>query len=200
MLINSIEVNIQRQGLLLGQRQLLVKFPLSNTHSPYNDVPVEGEEYTAEEFISAIKEKNNKYLAMLALTGGEPLLQVDYFKHVLAKLPLPIFLQSNGTLPQALAEVKDHCSLIEIELIPAYQSEFIQSLELLSSTEYYVRLVVTKETTPKQVEDLAKIITSFKPNTIFVLEPLFGVKNYLALQAMAQRQLSDVRIIPRVHL
>jgi len=200
MLINSIDVDVQKKGLYLGQRQVLVNFAMSNTDSPYNDIHAEGEELTAEELLQRISESAKKKCELICLGGGEPLLQVDYFKGVLQQMPLPLYLQTNGTLPQNIIEVLDYISMFGVELMPSYLNEFTQCLNVLTDSDYYVKLVVTKDVKPKEVEDYAKLIASYNEKTVFVLEPLFGVKTYLSLQAMALRHLKDVRVVPRMHI
>lgn len=199
MQIHSINVDIQRKGLYLGHRQIMVNFALSNTSSPYNDIPTEGKEVFPEELLAQLKELTKQKTELICFGGGEPLLQIDYFKNILEELPLPLYLQTNGTLPKPLSEIKEYISMTGIELIPDYEKEFLETIMVLRDSDFYVRLVVSKDTTPKQVEDYARIIASVK-NVPFVLEPLFGTKNYLSLQALALRHLKEVLVIPRMHI
>jgi len=199
MQLNSINIDIQHKGLFVGHRQLMVNCILSNTESHYHDIPIEGKEILPDELLKQLNELSKQKPEMICLGGGEPLLQIDYFKNNLEDFPLPIYLQTNGTLPKAIAEIKEYLSMVGVELIPDYLKEFTETITRLKDNDFYVRLVVDKETAPKQVEDYAKIIASVK-NVPLVLEPIFGVKNYLSLQALALRQLKEVLVIPRMHI
>ncbi len=200
MKINSIAIDIQHKGLYLGDRQIMVRFVLSNTPSHYKDVPDIGKEVTPEELAAELKTLAKQKPAMICFTGGEPLLQVDYYKKHLNDLPLPLYFETNATVPLAVEEVKAYVSMFGLELVPGYEKEFSETMMRLKNNDFHVRLVVTKEITPEQVENYAKIIASIKPQTVFILEPIFGIKNYLALQVLALRHLSDVKVVPRMHL
>lgn len=199
MQIHSLVVDIQRKGLYIGQRQLLVNFALSNTDSPYHDIPLTGKEYLPEELLAQLKELAKQKPEMICFGGGEPLLQIDYYKKYLEEMPLPLYFEINGTLPKAAKEISAYVSMFGIEYLPDYQKEFIETISLLKGSDFYVRFIINKEIAPKAVEDLAKIIASVKNSTL-ILEPIFGVKNYLSLQALAHRHLTDVRVIPRMHV
>lgn len=200
MLISSINVDVQRHGLLIGQRQLIVKFAKSNTESPYNDIPQDGKEYTADEFLKITADLAKQKTDWICFTGGEPLLQIDYINPVLDQLSLPLYLETNGTLPKEVSEIKKSIMLAGVQLVPSFYKEFIDTLLYLNDTDYYVRLIIDKEITAKDVDEYAKRIAGIRTKTVLVLEPLFGCKNYLSFQAMALRHLSDVRVIPKMHL
>lgn len=200
MHLSSIQVDIQRKGIYIGQRHCMVKFALSNTESPYMDIPLEGKEYAPEEVLAELKDFKKQKPEMICFTGGEPLLQIDYYRDLLEELPLPLYFETNATVPERIADVKDYVSMFCLQLLPAYQKEFIESMIAVRDSDYYVRLIIEKDMSPKEIEDYAKIIASVNDAKPLILEPLFGVKNYLALQAMALRHLKDVRVIPRMHL
>jgi organic radical activating enzyme len=199
MKLHSVSVDIQRKGFYLGHRQILVNFAVSNTISPYNDIFSDGKEILPEELLAQLKDLAKQKPELICFGGGEPLLQIDYFNTILEELPLPLYLQTNGTLPKPLAEIKQYISMVGVELIPDYEKEFLETIKLLRDNDFYVRLIVNKDTAPKQVEDYARIISSVK-NVPLVLEPLFGQKSYLSLQALALRHLKEVLVIPRMHV
>lgn len=199
MKLHSVSVDIQRKGFYFGHRQILVNFAVSNTFSPYNDIFSDGKEILPEELLVQLKDLAKQKPELICFGGGEPLLQIDYFKTMLEELPLPLYLQTNGTLPKPLAEIKQYISMVGVELIPDYEKEFLETITLLRDNDFYVRLIVNKDTAPKQVEDYARIIASVKKVPL-VLEPLFGQKSYLSLQALALRHLKEVLVIPRMHV
>ena len=200
MLLSSIEIDIQRKGLHIGQRQIMLNFASSNVMLDYENIPLEGKEHTGEEVIGEIEALAKKKVEWIAMTGGEPLLQIDYYKEHLKDFPLPIYLETNGSLPDRLAEIKDDiysCAILYVEDI---QKEFVDSLVVMKSNDVFVRFHADKHSAPKAVEDLAKIIASVSEKIPLVIEPIHGVNNFLALQAMALRHLKDVRVIPKMFL
>lgn len=200
MLLSSIDIDIQQKGLMIGQRQIMLNFVGSNTILEHEKIPQEGKEFNEEEVLNELNVLAKKKCEWIALTGGEPLLQVDYFKSIIKDFPLPIYLETNGTLPDRLQEIKDHCYSFAFLFVPDQQKEFTKSLIALKDSDLFVRFLVDKHTTPKEVEDLAKIIESVNENIKLVLEPIHGVSNSLSLQAMALRHLKDVRVIPKMFL
>jgi organic radical activating enzyme len=199
MNLASLDVDILRHGLYIGERDICVRFALSNTDSPYKDIPITGTEYDLEEVLLQLKDLAKKKPQMICFTGGEPLLQIDFYREILDQLPLPLHLETNGTLPEPLKIVAPFASRIELQLLPDFIKEFTESLIAVRENDISIRLIVTKDSAPQEVENYAKVIASVK-NCPLIIEPIFGVKNYLSLQAMALRHLSDVRVIPRMHL
>jgi len=200
MLLSSIEIDVQHKGLYIGQRQIMMNFVGSNVILEHDKVPTEGKEYNEEEILNELNALAKKKVEWIAMTGGEPLLQVDYFKNIIKDFTLPVYLESNGTMPKRLADVKDHCYAFSLLYIEEYQKEFIDSLILLKDSEVAVRFLADKHTPPKAADDLAKIVASVNDKIPLVIEPIHGVPNYLALQAMALRSLKDVRVIPKMFL
>lgn len=203
MRLVSLNTHIQNKGLYIGYRQILLDFALSNL--PY-DYPVseqilkQAKEYTPEEVFERISQLAKTNHQAICFGGGEPLLQVDYIKSLLEKdLPLPIYLETNATLPKHLAEIKDKISMFSLSLRPDYIKEFVDSLSMVQDKNVFVKLVASREVTPKNAETYAKIVAEINKNIPFIIEPLKDCREPLPLHAMAQRHLKDVRVIPAIH-
>ena len=202
MRLVSLDTHIQNKGLFIGYRQILLELALSNL--PY-DHPVDkkmldqAKEWTPEEAYDKIVQLAKTRHQAICLGGGEPLLQVDHLKPLLEReLPLPLYLETNATLPKNLEEIKDKITFFGFNLKPAFIKEFVESLGLVEGKNVHIRLVADRETSPKNVETYAKIIAELRPDIPFIIEPLKECKEPLPLQAMAQRHLQDVRVIPAV--
>ncbi|MBU0580271.1 MAG: radical SAM protein [Candidatus Margulisbacteria bacterium] len=202
MKLVSIATHIQNKGLYIGYRQIYLDFALSNV--PY-DYPVDekalaqAKEYDPEDVLIQINQLAKTNHQAICLGGGEPLLQVDYLKPLLEKeLPLPVCLETNATLPKHLAEIKDKISIFSINLKPDFTKEFIESMSIVKDEDVFVRLVSSREMTAKKVESFAKIIAEINQDIPLIIEPLKDCKEPLPLQAMAQRHLNDVRVIPAI--
>ncbi|MDR2428512.1 MAG: hypothetical protein LBD62_01740 [Candidatus Margulisbacteria bacterium] len=191
--ITAVKTDIQRRGLYAGQRQLLIEFALSNIAAENTG---EGQTYAPEELLLAVKTEAKRKGEVICLTGGEPLLQINELLPLLESMPLPLYLETNATLPERLAEIKPCVSLFCLKYTPDYQKEFLESLALTQGDEAFALLPVAKDTPLAEVENLAKLLAAVRPDLPVVIEPAAAVKNALALQTVALRYLKNVRVIP----
>lgn len=202
MKLVSLATHIQNKGLYIGHRQIFLDLAMSNL--PY-DYPVnekeldQAKEWSAEEAADKIAQLAKTHHQAICLGGGEPLLQVDQLKPLLEKdLPLPVYLETNATLPKNLKEIKEKVAVFSLSLKPNFIKEFIESLSLVQGEDTFVRLVADKEVTPKNAETYAKMIAEMNRSIPLIIEPLKDCKEPLPLQAMAQRHLNEVRVIPAI--
>ena len=198
--LTAVRTDIQRRGLYIGQRQLFLDFALSNiTGAKHSDI-AEAVAYEPDELLLAVKEEAKHKPEVICLGGGEPLLQVGGLAEVLEEMPLPLYLETNATMPDRLAEVKPFVSLYALEYLPDYAREFFDSLLLLKDEDVHIRAPVDKNTAPQDIDRLARTLATVRRDLPLVLEPAFGSRNYLSLQALALRHLQSVRVIPRLHV
>ncbi|MDR1996862.1 MAG: radical SAM protein [Candidatus Margulisbacteria bacterium] len=210
MQLTSIRTDIQRKGLYIGQRQLFLDFALSNidTVKTAQGAGTPPKDYAPEELLLAVKEELKHKPQLIVLGGGEPLLQIAELLPVLKEVPwpipagggVPLCLETNATMPDRLAEIKPYVSLYALEYVADYQREFFDSLLLVKDAKVYVRAPVDKHTAPADIDRLAKMLGAVRKDLPLVLEPVFGSKNYLSLQALALRHLQSVRVIPPMHI
>ena len=55
----------------------------------------------------------------MSLTGGEPLLQVDFIKNLAPKIKergLKVYLETNGTMPERLSEIIGHVDTVAMDV------------------------------------------------------------------------------------
>ena len=149
----------------------------------------------------------------LSLTGGEPLLHTACI-HALAKIvTLPLFLETNGTLPEALVEILDdvHYISMDIKLPSATGKNLWEAhrafLRLAKQRETYVKIVITAETDEDEFMTAVSLVAQEAKELPLVLQPVtpYGGMQAIAptralqLQAQALRYLPDVRLIPQAH-
>lgn len=132
---------IQGEGLLVGQRQIFIRFFGCNLRCRYCDTPeslTNGHHCRIEstpglkdfktfknplgiaEVISAIKNlnKTKNLHHSISLTGGEPLFQIEFLEELyqrLKDLGLKLFLETNGILHQELSRVTKYIDLIGMD-------------------------------------------------------------------------------------
>ncbi len=203
MKLVSIDTHIQNKGIYLGHRQVLLDFAFSNTaydHPVDPKVLERAKDHAPEEVFERIQLLTKAPHQAICFGGGEPLLQVEFIKPLLEKkMSFPLYMETNGTLPKNLAEVKDAFDMFAISLKPDFIKDCIESILLVQDKKVFVRLVASKDVTPKNAEQYAKMISEINTDIPLIIEPLRDCKEPMPLQAMALRFLSDVRVIPAVN-
>jgi len=234
--------SFQGEGIFVGERQTFVRFSGCNLSCSYCDTLASQEivkEYkvesvpgkkdtklisnpvTASQLFELIdsydKPKNSNH--SLCLTGGEPLLQSGFIKSFLEQykkaIKIPVYLESNGTLPDHLSEVVDLLDIIAMDIklssatgLSNYWKEHKKFLEVAYMKQVFVKLVFTKETHANEIDEAAELIASVDENIPLVLQPVSPhgpVKHRPSLEQMfaffniAKRKLSKVRLIPQAH-
>ncbi|MFA4858077.1 MAG: 7-carboxy-7-deazaguanine synthase QueE [Candidatus Margulisiibacteriota bacterium] len=232
--------SIQGEGTYLGVRQLFIRFCGCNLSCAYCDTQLAelSPRYKVEQTagLGDFKQFNNPISASqllqiiadklgkkpiqhsISLTGGEPLLQVNFLKTFLPevrKFGLPIYLETNGVLPDHLGEIIDLVDLVALDYkLPSatglsdYALEHKKSLQIALAKEVFVKVVFTKDARPLEIDAVAKLIAAINPEICLVLQPATPhgtIKHWptaelmLALYAVARRSLKNVRLIPQVH-
>ncbi len=217
--VKEIFTSVQGEGIKVGQRQTFIRFFGCNLTCKYCDTTetqrMKGSlVYEDEEFenpvdigfiIGKIKEPK------VAITGGEPLLQVRFLKSLcqtLKKEAKEIYLDTNGTLPDGLEQVIDFLDVVALDFkVPSatgsqeFWSEHEQSLRLSRAKEVFVKMVIDENLKEDELHKACEIIERVDRSIPLVLQPVFGhdIPNILDFQQQALVRLKDVRIIPQVH-
>ena len=240
--LNELFASIQGEGLYVGERQIFVRFAGCNLTCQYCDSPqalvlsptfkfepVPGNHkfenrnnpVDVSQLIELVGQLDKPVGAChsVSLTGGEPLLQVDFLKEFLPalkkELKLPIYLETNGVLPDHLAEVIELIDIIAMDIklpsatgLSPYWKEHKKALETAYLKEVFVKAIFAKETTIKEIDEAAALIAAVDENIPLVLQPVTphgAVKHrptaeqMLAFEATAKRKLKRVLVIPQTH-
>jgi organic radical activating enzyme len=221
-LLSEVFNSIQGEGLYIGERQTFIRFASCNLSCQYCDTPQKaGYPVTVEKLVElvAVYNKYKEATHSISLTGGEPLLQVEFLKTfipVLKKsIDLPIYLETNGVLPDHLSAIIELVEIIACDIkLPSmtgsspYWQEHQQFIEIADQQKLFVKIVFGKESTIKELETALKIITTVNNSIPLVLQPVTptgqirhrpGVEQIMAFQTLAKRKLKEVRVIPQVH-
>ena len=157
-------------------------------------------------------------LHSLALTGGEPLLYPEFvgaLGEALAERDLPLYLETAGHLPEALAQVIHVAPYISLDYkLPSTLAEpvpverFLESATIAAQAESYVKIVVTDRTPEDELAEAARGLAGVNPTTRVVLQPVTGLSaaggtpsapQLLAWQELLSQHLTQVRVIPQCH-
>ncbi len=160
-------------------------------------------------------------LHAVALTGGEPLAQVEA---LVAWLPararartLPVLLETAGIFPPRLARVLPWVTIASLDIkCPSNTGERARWEEhaacvraaVRAGCEVYVKLPVDETTAAEEVEQGARLVADIDPQVPLFLTPLSEVRTPVLtitsatlerLQARASAVHRDVRVLPQLH-
>ena len=239
--------SIQGEGLFVGERQLFVRFARCNLECAYCDTPesrnpparcvIESEAGTGQfrQFDNPVTvEQLCTWLVGLdqprglhhsvSLTGGEPLCHAEFLEELLPALAdraLARYLETNGTLPDALSRLLPHLDFVAMDLKlpsatgqPAKWDEHREFLALLINHRTrdgrpitFTKAVVAAGTTEDEVVLAAQLVADISPAIPMVIQPVTAIRGVipasaqqvLSFQAAARAHLRTVRVIPQMH-
>src|SRR5258708_1168974 len=117
--------SIQGEGKYVGAPQVFVRLFECNMHCVWCDTPAsigDGKrDYKELSLKEAGTQVNDLYGNgdFVSITGGEPLLQKDFLKgfcHAMRQEGKKIYLDTNGNLPKALAEIIKDIDIIAMDI------------------------------------------------------------------------------------
>jgi 7-carboxy-7-deazaguanine synthase len=213
--------SIQGEGKYAGVPQVFVRFFECNMHCVWCDTPAsigdgkrEYKEFGLEDTLSQVNALYD-HAHSVTITGGEPLLQNDFLKgfcHALHVQGKTIYLDTNGTLPQALAEIIKDIDIIAMDIkLPsstqqkAFWGEHKEFLKIAQHKEVFVKAVISLNTKAKEVLKAAKLVAAINPEILFILQPNYLdmkkgiIEQCVGHQKLCAKILKDVRILPQVH-
>jgi len=217
--VREVFTSIQGEGVRVGQRQTFVRLYGCNLSCKYCDTPETQKRvgpffYQSKTFVNPVEvdfliDKIPEH--EVAITGGEPLLQIDFLKELCERLKTygkKICLDTNSTLPDSLQQIITYVDIIALDFkIPTATGasqlweKHEQCLRVASAKEVFVKIVINKNISPEELDKTCAIIETVNRGIPLVLQPVFGhtVPHILNIQKEALRRLKDVRIIPQIH-
>ncbi|WP_282756701.1 7-carboxy-7-deazaguanine synthase QueE [Desulfuromonas thiophila] len=151
----------------------------------------------------------------LALTGGEPLLHGALLRDWLPQLRglLPVQLETNGTLPQALAELLPWLDFVAMDIklasqtgVPTPWAAHDEFLRLAAQRCCWIKLVVGPGTATTELEQAAALVVQRAPAATLVLQPRtlnhrcsLSAAELLAMQTVVAGLGVEVRVIGQMH-
>jgi len=164
------------------------------------------------------------YYHSVSLTGGEPLLQVDFLEELIPeikKMGLKTYLETNGTLPEKFVRIADLVDYIamDVKLPSATGKNFFprhKSFLKLGKNKTFVKTILTQKTTDEEIWWTINLIKNVNSKISLIFQPVtpassaghpteeVGIyppeaEKILAWYTWAKKNLADVRIIPQKH-
>ncbi|MCK9151463.1 7-carboxy-7-deazaguanine synthase QueE [Methanobacterium alcaliphilum] len=223
--VMEIFSSIQGEGLLIGRRQIFVRFAGCNLNCMYCDTPesrdiAAGDKTTSKDLLRKIQSVMTPDFHSISFTGGEPLLQANFIKKFLKENQFKSLLETNGSLPKEakkIAGLITHAS-VDIKLpghfANGYANDlFDREMEVINilisrGVNTYCKVVVLPST---KVDSLGLIAESIRseisdPSKVpMVIQPASPLEYWIQhsprlfkMSEIAGEQL-EVLTIPQVH-
>ena len=180
--INEIFSSIQGEGIYFGRKQVLVRLSGCNLACGYCDTEFESfQEYDSESLLKKIQSYGPDF-SCVSFTGGEPLGQKDFLKELIRLVKengYQTYLETNGTMPDALNEVIDAVDIVAMDIKLPSSSGFADDcwkqhydfLNIAKAKDVFVKAVVGARTS---IEDFLKMLDLFKSldyHGVLVIQP-----------------------------
>ncbi len=229
--------SIQGEGILVGCRQAFLRLPGCNLKCDYCDTqfanasnckietmpgsgkldlvpnPIELEQIIA--IINGWKAAMPGAHHSISITGGEPLIHGDLLAAWLPELTkvLPLYLETNGTLPDELLPLIDFFDWISMDIklhsqtgIRTDWDTHRQFLQIAKQADCYVKLVVGEQTPDIELQLAADLVVTQGEDIPIILQPVtiddqvgISTRSLLRMQAIVAEVSNNVRIIPQTH-
>ena len=213
MKIKEIFESIQGEGPYIGYKQVFVRFCNCNLKCNYCDTEFSDNENVIDYTPQLLADEISKYRGYhsISLTGGEPLLSVEFLKDFLPLVSSKtIYLETNATLSDKLKEIIDFVDIIaaDIKLESAtgikdtyrFHDKFF---EIAVKKECFAKVVFNKNITDTEITECCNLASKYKIELI--LQPEMHDKMAVDVD-FAQKILdkfldkyNKVRLIPQVH-
>jgi organic radical activating enzyme len=229
--IDEVFVSIQGEGLYLGSLQIFIRLSGCNLRCKSCDTKKTWKDKKYANFITLddkiIKIKNPinceflikklkllypKEINYIVLTGGEPLLQIDFLKDFLINLKdKKIYLETNGTLPDNFKLIRDYVDIVSLDIkLPSFLGRYLdfieeynKFIEFAKPKHTFIKIVINTKT---QKEELLEVYRKIKgiENLPLVLQPAsFGsrlIKKILYFQQLLLNYAKEeIRVVPQIH-
>ncbi|MEM7817186.1 MAG: 7-carboxy-7-deazaguanine synthase QueE [Candidatus Aenigmatarchaeota archaeon] len=178
--IIEIFKSIQGEGIYQGIPQVFVRFFGCNLNCIYCDTKINYyKEKTLEEVIESILCYKNYH--SISLTGGEPLLNLNFLKFLLSRLKKEnkiVYLETNGTLFKNLKEIIEYIDIISMDFklpsstgLGSFWQEHREFLKIGINKNIFVKAVIGPNTDLIDIIKSIEIIKEIKKEIFFVLQP-----------------------------
>jgi len=211
--ISEVFKSIQGEGLYQGKDQLFVRFFGCNLDCSFCDTKLSSyKQLSLDELLGQIATFSDYH--SLSLTGGEPLLQIDFLKELVEQLKKDgkiVYLETNGSLYQNLTRVIDNIDIIAMDFklssstgMKDFWFEHREFLKVAKTREVFVKTVVGEASRVEDLRIALAVIKEIDRNIVLVLQPQNPKESLLTeklnyFEKVCKNNNIEVRVIPQLH-
>lgn len=221
--ISEVFRSIQGEGLYQGVSQVFVRFFGCNLECSFCDTKLDScEKKSAPELLDEIDTFGDYH--SLSITGGEPLLQIDFLKDLLKLIKSKeqkacpskpwrrrVYLETNGTLPENLEKVIDYTDIIAMDFklpsstgLEPFWDKHQEFLAISRGKKTFIKAVIGTSTMVEDIYKMIEIIKCTAKKTTLVLQPQnpfeIMVKTKLSgFEELCREEGLKVKVIPQMH-
>lgn len=229
--IIEIFSSIQGEGLWVGKPQLFVRFHGCKLKCQYCDTPLthhtihqsriehspQSHQFEKHSLEFSVEELNSQIFRFseksLAITGGEPLEQVDFIQEWLASLQgkYEVLLETSGVESSALGKVISLVNMVSLDIkIPSATKEkpywkiHDEFIAIAKQKVCYAKLVFDEGLLDEEIEQIMMLMNKHH-QVSFIFQPVSPVqkrdmKKWMSLFSIfSQKYPNQVRLIPQMH-
>ncbi len=211
--IKEIFESIQGEGPYVGYKQLFIRFCNCNLKCNYCDTEfssnsdyIEYDPCTLAEIVNGYK-----HFHSVSLTGGEPLLSMEFLKEFLPLVNKKIYLETNATLADRFLEIKPFIDIvsadIKLESATGIKNSYKfhdKFFEACKGTETFAKIVFNDGITDLEIDKCCEIGKNF--GIELILQPemsgdVMSVTSDFASTVLDKflEKYDKCRLIPQVH-
>ncbi len=209
IVLKEIFTSIQGEGPYIGVKQFFMRFTKCNLKCKYCDTNFFSDlkEYSVENLLNIVNE--DKSIHSISLTGGEPLLEVEFLQSFLPLVSQKIYLETNGTLYKNLEKIINYIDIISMDIklnsvsdngdLFKLHEEFIK-IAVKYSKEIFCKIVFNEKISDEEISQSIKLAK--ENNLLLILQPEWNSINKIELNKIFNlfvEKYSNVRLIPQVH-
>jgi len=236
--LSELFVSYQGEGARAGEKHLFVRFAGCNIRCVYCDTPdslVRVPECEIAWPDGSVERRPNPlsagalsdvvqrfcaadpHIAMLALTGGEPMVQHAFLKEWLSACPppRPCLLETNAIVTAGLEAVLPYVTVVSADIkLPSNSGErplweeHRHFLAACRDTDVYVKVPVDERTDADEVRRAALLVRETVPHATLFVQPITSPcdmawkttpQRLLELVGWAQREMPSTKLRPQLH-
>ena len=213
--IKEIFDSIQGEGPYVGYRQLFIRFCNCNLKCNYCDTEFSSisdfVEYSPLELVEKVKSFDLDKIHSISLTGGEPLLSVEFLKEFLPLVDKKIYLETNATLADKFDEICRYIDIVSADIKLESATGIKNSLkfhdlffEKCKGIETFAKIVFNSSITDEEITNSALLAKKY--GIELVLQPEMIDNKMSVTSDFCEKILykfltyyGKVRLIPQVH-
>jgi 7-carboxy-7-deazaguanine synthase len=216
--ISKMFLSIQGEGLYFGIPQFFVRFFGCNLLCDFCDTRPEFYTYVTERaMLNEIKKCGGPFHS-LSLTGGEPLLQVEFIRKLVKRFKKgykkPVYLDTNGVLHDELNDIIEIVDIVAMDFkLPSstkdrnFSNEHERFLNVAKKKDVFIKAVITPGTVPRDILEMRKIVENIDPDIPIVLQPVTDERYEEPMRPesidhfriLLRESIKRVEVIPQIH-